>query len=66
MAQPADVHIQAAVEGIKAPVQDQLGQVLPGQDLPRRLHQRAQQLKFHVGQVQLYAITGDGASAGIS
>ena len=64
-AQAAYVHVEAAVKGVEAAVEHQFGEMLPGEDLPRGAHQRSEQLKFDVGQVQLYVVAAGGSSAAI-
>src|ERR1700678_3640713 len=64
-AQAAYAHVEASVKGVGAAVGAQFGEMFAGEDLPRGAHQRCEQLKFDIGQVQLDVVAAGGSSAAI-
>uniref|UniRef100_E6QK61 Uncharacterized protein n=1 Tax=mine drainage metagenome TaxID=410659 RepID=E6QK61_9ZZZZ len=64
-AQTADVHVEAAVEGIELSVEDDLGEGFAGEDLSGGEHKRAEEFELDVCEVESYTAAERGASAGI-
>ncbi|MGB6745007.1 MAG: hypothetical protein WBE38_15270, partial [Terracidiphilus sp.] len=64
-AKTANMRIQTPIEGGELSAQNNLRQILSRQDSAWRFHQRVEQIKLHICQIQFNPVAGRAAGSGI-